>query len=56
MLITYFLREVSTVMNIANCGKTMKYAAFEDSNRALEMAKIPKMRPRTKYIVIKYHF
>jgi hypothetical protein len=29
--------------------------AFEDSSGALEMAKTPKMRPRTKHMHIKYH-
>ena len=29
--------------------------AFEDNEGALEMARTPKMRPRTKHIKIKYH-
>ena len=29
---------------------------FEDNNSALELAKCPKMRPRTKHIAVKYHF
>ena len=33
----------------------MQCAVFEDNNGALEMAKTPKMRPRTKHIAIKYH-
>jgi hypothetical protein len=28
---------------------------FEDNNGALEMAKTPKLRPRTKHINVKYH-
>jgi hypothetical protein len=28
---------------------------FEDNSGALEMAKVPKMRPRTKHLNIKYH-
>ena len=28
---------------------------FEDSEGAIEMAKVPKMRPRTKHLNIKYH-
>ena len=51
----HFLREVSAVMNVADCGKTMKCTVFEDNNGALEMAKAPKMRPRTKHVAIKYH-
>jgi hypothetical protein len=30
--------------------------AFEDNSGALEMARVPKMRPRTKHINLKYHF
>ncbi len=29
---------------------------FEDNQGAVEMAKVPKMRPRTKHLNIKYHF
>jgi hypothetical protein len=29
---------------------------FEDNERAVEMANVPKMRPRTKHLKIKYHF
>lgn len=28
---------------------------FEDNNGALELARAPKMRPRTKHIALKYH-
>ena len=55
MPITHFLREVIIVMNVADCGKTIKCTVFEDNNRALEMAKVPKMRPRTKHVAINYH-
>ena len=30
--------------------------AFEDNSGALEMARSPKMRPRTKHINLKYHW
>jgi len=30
--------------------------AFEDNSGALEMARVHKMRPRTKHINLKYHF
>ena len=33
----------------------VKCKAFEDNNGALEMAKIHKLRPRTKHINVKYH-
>jgi hypothetical protein len=29
--------------------------AFEDNSGALELARLPKIRPRTKHINIKYH-
>jgi hypothetical protein len=29
---------------------------FEDNKGAIELAKVPKMRPRTKHLNIKYHF
>eukprot|EP00957_Ditylum_brightwellii_P008323 630092-Ditylum_brightwellii.AAC.1 len=28
---------------------------FEDNNGCIELAKCPRMRPRTKHIAIKYH-
>ena len=34
---------------------TVKCKAFEDNTGALELANVPKMRPRTKHINIKYH-
>ena len=33
----------------------MKCTVFEDNNGALELANVPKIRPRTKHIAIKYH-
>ena len=33
----------------------MRCTAFEDNAGALELAKLPKMRPRTKHINVKYH-
>ena len=55
MPIMHFLREVSAVMDVDDCGKTMKCTVFEDNNGALEMSRVPKMRPRTKHVAIKYH-
>jgi hypothetical protein len=34
---------------------TVHCKAFEDNIEAVEMARLPKMRPRTKHINIKYH-
>ena len=33
----------------------VKCTVFEDNSGALELARTPKMRPRTKHINIKYH-
>ena len=33
----------------------IKCTAFEDNSGALELARAPRMRPRTKHINIKYH-
>ena len=33
----------------------MHCKVFEDNSGALELVKVPKMRPRTKHINIKYH-
>ena len=61
------LREVICLMQLAKeikskgiplLGKAqtvVKCNAFEDNTGALELAKVPKMRPRTKHINIKYH-
>jgi len=39
------------------CLPEINCRVFEDNNRALELAKTPKFRPRTKHINIKYwHF
>ena len=43
-------------MNVADYSKKIKYNFFEDNNGALEMAKEPKIRPRTKHVAIKYHY
>jgi hypothetical protein len=51
-----FLREMVTVgFNFIASGSTIKCKAFEDNKGALEMARSPKFRPRTKHINIKYH-
>ena len=34
---------------------TVRCTAFEDNSGALEMARVPKLRPRTKHINVKYH-
>jgi len=34
---------------------TVHCRLFEDNSGAIEIAKVPKMRPRTKHLNIKYH-
>jgi hypothetical protein len=51
-----FLREAKTKgipVNVNNAAIHCKI--FEDNSGAIEMAKVPKMRPRTKHLNIKYH-
>jgi hypothetical protein len=50
----------ATIQKVLQCKElkpTVKWCCtvFEDNNRALELAKAPKMHPRTKHIAIKYH-
>ena len=34
----------------------LRSTVFEDNNGALQLAKAPNISPRTKHIVVKYHF
>jgi len=60
-------REILPILSLAkeaaNIGVIPKTQApvlrckiFEDNNGAVEMANVPRMRPRTKHLNIKYHF
>ena len=49
------LEEVSKAFNITMNKPIMHCKVFEDNNGALELAKAPKIRPRTKHIAIKHH-
>jgi len=42
--------------SILSTAATVHCTAFEDNNGALEIANVPKMRPRTKHINLVYHF
>eukprot|EP00957_Ditylum_brightwellii_P195625 14906484-Ditylum_brightwellii.AAC.1 len=33
-----------------------KFTVLEDNNRCIELAKCPRMRPKTKYTATKYHY
>ena len=47
------LREMGIIPPLAKTN--VKCKAFEDNLGAIELAKLPKMRPRTKHINIAYH-
>ena len=60
------MREVLPLMELMKEAKAMKVPVnlvtpkvhcrvFEDNSGAIEIAKVPKMRPRTKHLNIKYH-
>ena len=55
MTIFHLIKEISAVMDIPTCNKIIKCTTFEDSDGVIELAKAPKMRPRTKYTAIKHH-
>ena len=50
------LQEFKTFgVEIASDGSDICCTVFEDNSGALELAKTPKLRPRTKYFNVKYH-
>ena len=60
------MREVIPLMNLLNEIKgsiriteqsrpNFRCTVFEDNNGCIELAKCPRMRPRTKHIAVKYH-
>jgi len=51
-----FLKETGKRLKLEFGGKAMLHSTvFEDNNGALSLANTPKMNPRTKHIVVKYH-
>ena len=50
------LKEIKSVrqLSVTTVPKVM-CKVFEDNSGALEIARLPKMRPRTKHINVKYH-
>ena len=49
------MRELDSVFKDQSPKPTIHCSLFEDNNGALELAKEPRYRPRTKHIAIKYH-
>ena len=49
------LQELSNMLKLPSSDMTIKCTLFEDNKGAEELAKVPKNRPRTKHIAVKYH-
>ena len=49
------LIELSKVLGLKINTPVTHSTVYEDNNRALELSREDKYRPRTKYIAIKYH-
>lgn len=49
------LKELAQILDLKIVVKVTRLTVFEDNNEALELARQPKYRPRTKHIAIKYH-
>ena len=49
------ITELKPILNIPDADLVIKCTLFEDNMGAEELAKVPKNRPRTKHIAVKYH-
>ena len=49
------LQELSPFLHLPKSNMVIKCTLFEDNKGAEELAKVPKNRPRTKHIAVKYH-
>ena len=49
------LEQLEKTLNIKLRRPIVKCKLFEDNNSGIELAKAPKIRPRTKHIALKYH-
>ena len=49
------LEQLEKTLNIQSKHPSVKCKVFEDNNGAIELAKAPKICPRTKNIALKYH-
>ena len=52
---TSLIEELHDVLKIEGKQPVVRCKVFEDNNGSLELANAPKMRPRTKHILQKYH-
>ena len=49
------LEEISEVFHLSINKPIIHCKLFKDNNGVLKLAKVPKLRPLTKHITIKYH-
>ena len=49
------MKELNGIFGHKDIKPNINCKLFEDNNGALELAKAPRYRPRTKHIAIKYH-
>ena len=49
------ITELKPILNIPDADLVITCTSFEDNIGAEELAKVPKNRPRTKHIAVKYH-
>ena len=49
------LEQLEKTLNIESKHPSLKCKIFEDNNGAIELARDPKILPRTKHIALKYH-
>jgi len=49
------LKELQNFFNLPTSTTTTISSVFEDNTGAIELARCPKMRPRTKHIAVNYH-
>ena len=49
------LKELQEIFQLPTSTPTTTSTVFEDNAGAVELARCPKMRPRTKHIAVKYH-
>ena len=47
--------ELSKILEIPCADLKLRCTLFEDNKGSEELAKVPKQRPRTKHIAVKYH-
>ena len=49
------IKELATILNMDISDSLIRSTVFEDNKGAIELAKEPKYRPRTKHIGLKWH-